>query len=159
MWSGIRSRCGVAEILRPDRCKYLPQPATLPLPETTSTLWPATRALRELGRDFALTRRKRGISTKDIASRLFVSRAALWRMEHGDPTVAVGTVATAAFILQCMIASRIWRFRRQTHSLSAMTSGVHLSAFAARDQDVHIEWAGETHLAGWSTPLSIANRV
>ncbi|HEY3852857.1 MAG TPA: helix-turn-helix domain-containing protein [Verrucomicrobiae bacterium] len=60
---------------------------------------PATHALRKLGRDLALARRKRGISTSDMASRLFVSRDTLWRLERGDPTVALGTLATAIFIL------------------------------------------------------------
>ena len=60
---------------------------------------PAERALRKLGRDLALARRKRGISTLDMAARLFVSRATLWRLERGDPTVALGTLVTAAFIL------------------------------------------------------------
>lgn len=35
-----------------------------------------------------------------MASRLFISRPTLWRMENGDPNVALGTLATAAFILQ-----------------------------------------------------------
>lgn len=61
---------------------------------------PAVHALRKLGRELALARRKRGISTDDMAARLFVSRDTLWRMERGDPKVAIGTVATAAFILQ-----------------------------------------------------------
>lgn len=61
---------------------------------------PATHALRKLGRELALARRKRGISTQDMASRLFVSRDTLWRLERGDPTVASGTLATAAFVLQ-----------------------------------------------------------
>ena len=61
---------------------------------------PATRALRKLGRDLAVARRKRGISTDDMAARLFVSRDTLWRLERGDPKVAIGTLATAAFILQ-----------------------------------------------------------
>ena len=60
---------------------------------------PAVQALRKLGRDLALARRKRAISTSDIASRLFVSRDTLWRLERGDPTVALGTLATAIFIL------------------------------------------------------------
>ena len=68
------------------------QTDTLPLP--------ATHALRKLGHDLALARRKRGISTDDMASRLFVSRDTLWRLERGDPTVALGTLATATFILQ-----------------------------------------------------------
>src|SRR6267378_4607682 len=57
-------------------------------------------ALRKLGRDLAVARRKRGISTKDMAARLFISRDTLWRLERGDPTVAIGTLATAAFVLQ-----------------------------------------------------------
>jgi transcriptional regulator with XRE-family HTH domain len=61
---------------------------------------PVTRALRKLGRDLAVARRKRGLSTMDMASRLFVSRDTLWRLERGDPTVAIGTLATAAFVLQ-----------------------------------------------------------
>jgi transcriptional regulator with XRE-family HTH domain len=67
---------------------------------TTSIPLPAANALRKLGRDLALARRKRGISTADMAARLFVSRDTLWRLERGDPTVALGTLATAAFILQ-----------------------------------------------------------
>lgn len=61
---------------------------------------PAAHALRKLGRDLALARRKRGISTADMAERLFVSRDTLWRLERGDPTVAIGTLATAVFVLQ-----------------------------------------------------------
>ena len=70
------------------------------MPSSTSLPLPAAHALRKLGRDFALARRKRGISTADMAQRLFVSRDTLWRLERGDPTVAMGTLATAAFILQ-----------------------------------------------------------
>src|SRR6266581_2056414 len=61
---------------------------------------PAEHALRKLGRDLSLARRKRDISTSDMAARLFVSRDTLWRLERGDPTVSLGTLATAAFILQ-----------------------------------------------------------
>jgi len=68
--------------------------------DITSTPLPAKYALGKLGRDLALARRKRGISTSDMAARLFVSRDTLWRLERGDPTVAIGTLATATFILQ-----------------------------------------------------------
>jgi len=70
------------------------------MPPATTLPLPATSALRRLGRDLALARRKRGISTTDMAARLFVSRDTLWRLERGDPTVALGTLATAAFVLQ-----------------------------------------------------------
>ena len=61
---------------------------------------PASHALSKLGRDLSIAQRKRGISTADMASRLFVSRNTLWRLEKGDPSVCIGTLATAAFILQ-----------------------------------------------------------
>jgi transcriptional regulator with XRE-family HTH domain len=70
------------------------------MPETASIPLPALHALRKLGRDLATARRKRRISTADMASRLFVSRDTLWRLERGDPSVALGTFATAAFVLQ-----------------------------------------------------------
>ena len=73
---------------------------TVSVPTSLSLPLPAAHALRKLGRDIALARRKRGISTADMADRLFVSRNTLWRLERGDPTVAVGTLATTAFILQ-----------------------------------------------------------
>ena len=70
------------------------------MPPATAIPLPAAHALRKLGRDLALARRKRGISTADMAARLFVSRDTLWRLERGDATVAMGTLATAAFVLQ-----------------------------------------------------------
>ncbi len=57
------------------------------------------RALRKLGRDLSLARRKRGISTADMAARMFITRDTLWRLEKGEPSVSVGSLATAAFIL------------------------------------------------------------
>ena len=68
--------------------------------KTSSIPLPAAHALRKLGRDLALARRKRGISTGDMAARLFVSRDTLWRLERGDPSVSLGSLATAAFVLQ-----------------------------------------------------------
>ena len=70
------------------------------MPSTPSLPLPAAHALRKLGREIAFARRKRGISTADMAARLFVSRDTLWRMEKGDPTVSSGTLATALFVLQ-----------------------------------------------------------
>lgn len=67
--------------------------------KTSSMPLPAAHALRKLCRDLALARRKRGISTSDMAARLFVSRDTLWRLERGDPTVALGTLVTATFVL------------------------------------------------------------
>jgi len=73
---------------------------TMAMLKTSSIPLPAAQALRKLGRDLALARRKRGISTSDMAARLFVSRDTLWRLERGDPTVALGTLVTATFVLK-----------------------------------------------------------
>src|SRR5262245_53989158 len=70
------------------------------MPQAPSIPLPAAHALRKLGRDLALARRKRGISTGEMSARIFVSRDTLWRMERGDPSVSLGTLATAAFILR-----------------------------------------------------------
>lgn len=70
------------------------------MPSAPSLPLPAAHALRKMGHDLALARRKRGISTADMAARLFVSRDTLWRLERGDPTVALGTLVSAAFVLQ-----------------------------------------------------------
>jgi transcriptional regulator with XRE-family HTH domain len=64
---------------------------TLPLP--------VRRALKKLGEDIALARRRRHISTQSMAERLHVSLKTLQRLEKGDPAVAVGTVATAMLVL------------------------------------------------------------
>src|SRR5258707_5963651 len=72
---------------------------TMPMSKTSSIPLPAVHALRKLGRDLALARRKRGISTSDMAARLFVSRDTLWRLERGDPTGSIRTLVTAAFVL------------------------------------------------------------
>lgn len=69
------------------------------MPNDTSIPLPAGHALRKLGRDIAIARRKRRVSTADMAARLFVSRDTLWRLERGDPGVAAGTLATAIFVL------------------------------------------------------------
>ncbi|KAB2642463.1 MAG: hypothetical protein DVB26_02450 [Verrucomicrobia bacterium] len=46
---------------------------------------PAAHALLKLGRDLALARRKRGISTANMAERLLVSHETLWRLAlQGD---------------------------------------------------------------------------
>jgi transcriptional regulator with XRE-family HTH domain len=73
--------------------------------DTTAQTWsslplPARAALVRLSRDISVARRKRRISTADMASRLFVSRDTLWRLERGDPSVAIGTLATAVYVLQ-----------------------------------------------------------
>jgi transcriptional regulator with XRE-family HTH domain len=72
------------------------------MPKDGNIPFTATQALRKLGRDLAIARRKRRISTSDMAARLFVSRDTLWRLERGDPTVSIGAFATATFVLDLL---------------------------------------------------------
>ena len=63
------------------------------LPRTTR------RALLKLGRDIAVARKKRRISTASMAERAFTSRATLQRLERGDPSVSIGIYASVLEIL------------------------------------------------------------
>ena len=57
------------------------------------------RALIPLGEDISLARRRREISMQSMATRMGVSLKTVQRLEKGDATVAVGTVAKALFVL------------------------------------------------------------
>lgn len=61
---------------------------------------PVSQAIRKLGRDLRFARLKRRISTEDMTARIGASRATLWRLERGDPSVSLGVLATALFVLQ-----------------------------------------------------------
>lgn len=60
---------------------------------------PVRRTLRKLGSDIRDARRRRRIPATVMAQRLSVSRTTLYKVERGDPAVAVGTVASALFVL------------------------------------------------------------
>ena len=68
--------------------------STLPLP--------ALRALGQLGQNLALARRRRRISTQSMAERLQISTPTLRRLERGDPSVSVGTLAKALLVLNAL---------------------------------------------------------
>jgi DNA-binding XRE family transcriptional regulator len=55
--------------------------------------------LRQLGDDLALARKRRRESRKAWAGRIGVSEPTLVRMESGDPGVAIGTYATALWLM------------------------------------------------------------
>lgn len=56
-------------------------------------------ALRKLGRDIALARKKRSLTAVMMAERLGVAKSTFLRVETGDPKVAMGTYAMALFVL------------------------------------------------------------
>lgn len=57
------------------------------------------RALRELGHDIRIARKKRRMPVADFAVRMGVSQGTLIRLEKGDPGVALGAVAMALLAL------------------------------------------------------------
>jgi len=60
---------------------------------------PVARALKKLGNDLALARRRRRLSQSSMAERIQTSVATLRRLEKGDPRVSVGAVAQVFFVL------------------------------------------------------------
>ena len=57
------------------------------------------RALRKLGADVSVARRRRGITTELMAERAFMSRNTLRGIESGDPTASMANYATVLFVL------------------------------------------------------------
>jgi transcriptional regulator with XRE-family HTH domain len=55
--------------------------------------------LRELGSNLALARKRRKESLSTWAGRIGVSEPTLARLEAGDPGVAIGTLATALWVM------------------------------------------------------------
>ena len=60
---------------------------------------PVRRALRKLGADISVARKRRGITSALLASRAFVNRKSLARVERGDPGVSMGIYASVLFAL------------------------------------------------------------
>jgi transcriptional regulator with XRE-family HTH domain len=60
---------------------------------------PVKRALAKLGGDIRTARLRRRISTTMMASRAFITRTTLLKLERGDPTVSLGSYALVLFIL------------------------------------------------------------
>ena len=73
----------------------------MPKPSRVQTELPAVVAaqLRQLGEDLALARKRRRESRKAWAGRIGVSEPTLARMEAGDSAVAIGTYATALWLV------------------------------------------------------------
>jgi hypothetical protein len=59
----------------------------------------ARRALKKLGADISVARRRREISTVLMSERAFVSRNTLAKVEDGDPGVSLGVYASILFVL------------------------------------------------------------
>jgi len=60
---------------------------------------PVRRAIRKLGQDIRNARLRRRIPTALLAQRASISRTTLYKVENGDPNVAMSTYATILFCL------------------------------------------------------------
>ncbi len=59
----------------------------------------ALNAVSLLGRSIRAARIERGIGSAELATRIGISRATLSRIEHGDPSSAIGSTFEAAAIV------------------------------------------------------------
>ena len=60
---------------------------------------PVVLALKKLGADLALARRRRRLTQESMAERLRISEATVRRMERGDTGISIGTLAQAFYVL------------------------------------------------------------
>lgn len=63
---------------------------------------PVQKSLKKLGADLRAARKRRLIKVSIMAERMGVSEPTLRKVENGDPTVQVGHLAQALFVLQML---------------------------------------------------------
>ena len=63
---------------------------------------PTEAILTTMGEQIKLARLRRNISTELVAERAGISRASLWKVEKGDPSVAMGIYAAVLHALNNM---------------------------------------------------------
>lgn len=70
------------------------------MPKRTATYAPQTNdAAQVLGAQIAQTRRARGWTAEELGERVGVSARTISKLEHGSPTVTLGTAFEAATLL------------------------------------------------------------
>jgi transcriptional regulator with XRE-family HTH domain len=66
----------------------------------TSALLPkASKILADLGENLKLARLRRKLSAQQVSERANLSRATLWAIEKGSPSVAMGSYVQVLFVL------------------------------------------------------------
>jgi transcriptional regulator with XRE-family HTH domain len=68
-------------------------------PAKTSLPPPVAQAIKRLGRDVAVARRRRRLPQRLMAERMLVSLQTLQRLEAGEPGVGLSVLASALFVL------------------------------------------------------------
>ena len=64
-----------------------------------SLLPKAQKVLNDLGENIKLARLRRKLSTEQVCERAGISRATLWQIEKGTPTVAMGAYFQVLFVM------------------------------------------------------------
>jgi len=59
----------------------------------------AQKVLNDLGENIKLARLRRKLNTTQVSERAGISRATLWQIEKGTPTVAMGAYFQVLFVL------------------------------------------------------------
>jgi transcriptional regulator with XRE-family HTH domain len=59
----------------------------------------AQKVLTDLGENIKLARLRRKLSTEQLCERAGISRATLWQIEKGTPTVAMGAYFQVLFVM------------------------------------------------------------
>lgn len=57
------------------------------------------QAMKQMGEQIKLARKRRHLSMQDIAERATVNRLTISKVEHGDPTVSMGIYARVLYAL------------------------------------------------------------
>lgn len=67
------------------------------------------QALKQMGEQIKLARKRRHLSMQDIAERATVTRLTVSKVEHGDPTVSMGIYARVLYALNLEKDITFWR--------------------------------------------------
>lgn len=59
----------------------------------------ATEAIRKLGERIRIARKRRDLTMEEMASRMFITRKTLARLENGDPGVSLAVFTSALWVL------------------------------------------------------------
>lgn len=69
------------------------------MPTPTSYTKTTLHAVKLMGLEIAQARRERRWTAEELAERAGIGRTTLWKIERGDPSVAVGTVFEVAVLV------------------------------------------------------------
>lgn len=86
------------------------------------------RALETMGEQIKMARLRRNLATELVAERAGISRATLWAVEKGTPTVSIGTYAAVLHALGGMdkdfeLIAKDDEFGRKLQDLNIQTRG------------------------------------